>query len=502
MLHEFTAEIIRSTEGTFTARLAPFGVPVAYGTGHVEFAAGSILVPPTQAVPLTVDHSGGVLDRIGVMERHFEASDGFYAEFKIADTDAGRDVLELLRLGAVTDVSVGVELADEFKGGVMHGTLDHVAIVAHGRFGKTDKPSKVLAVHDEKEPSMDPTENDEAVAPAVAIYDDSELRKTLAEMEDKLAQFEAKTVEPPAGDPGVFVKAFVAGDDAKLAEFALAQDDTTTAAGIVPDYLASEVLSIVDTARPFVASFASSPIGAAGMNVVYPQVTQKPSVGKQVGEGTQPASQEMTVEDVSYKLDTFAGANKASVQVIERSDPSYVNLFYTEMAGEYAINTEQAALTTLAAAVTQTVSLPDASADPGATIAALASANTLIIKGVRRPGTTVWVGAARWEQFLSLVDSTGRPVVTWPEGSPSNAFGTASLSAMSGTISGLTLRLVPNMLDEDMYIGWSGAAANLEQNPQQLQALRVDTLSYELGVYGYYAFAAKYPKGFVKFLTS
>jgi len=102
--------------------------------------------------------------------------------------------------------------------------------------------------------------------------------------------------------------------------------------------------------------------------------------------------------------------------------------------------------------------------------------------------------------LLSLVDTAGRPLVTWPGGDPNNAFGLGSLSVMTGSLSGLTLVLVPNMpLATDMIMGWAGAAANLEQSPQQLRALQVDTLSWELGVYGLYQFATKYAAGFVEF---
>ena len=70
---------------------------------------------------------------------------------------------------------------------------------------------------------------------------------------------------------------------------------------------------------------------------------------------------------------------------------------------------------------------------------------------------------------------------------------------MEGNLSGLRIRLVPNMVATDMIQGWSGGAANLEQNPQQLRALQVATLAWELGVYGLYKFAVKYPLGFVKY---
>ena len=486
---------------TMTARIVPFGVEVPYGDRILTFARGEIRYP--EAVPLSVDHARTVSARVGVMSRHFETDDGAYAEFRIADTQAGRELRELMLLEAVRDVSIGIYLDDDGPG----GDLDHVSIVQRARFGAAADPSRVLSVHDERNPTMpaEPITIEPAAAPTE--YDDAEIVADVADLAERVDRIDAAvTAEaPPPGTVGDFVRAVMLGDETearRLAQFALASDTTTTAAGVVPDYLSSEILSIVDTTRPFVASFQNDPIGDAGMSVVYPEVTQKPAVGKQATENTEVASQAMTIATKSYDLETFAGANQVSLQLVERSQPSFVTALFRDFAGEYAIATEQEAVTVALAAITQTQLLADASADASATIAALAAANTQVIDGVRRPSTAVWCGSTRWEQFLSLVDSTGRPLVTWPGGEPSNAFGTADLASMEGRISGLRLRLVPNMGAEDMIQGWAGAAANLESSPQQLRALQVSTLAWELGVYGLYQFAVKYAAGFVKYTVA
>jgi len=340
--------------------------------------------------------------------------------------------------------------------------------------------------------------------PEVVAYDDSDLRAEVLRLTDQIDVLENRVVdEPPPGDIHDFVLATMRGDEARIQEFALASDTTTTAAGVVPDYLSGEIISIIDTARPFVASFQNDPIGAAGMSVVYPLVTQKPTVAVQAVENTEVETTAFTIGTSSFDLATYAGANRSSIQLIERSQPSFVQALFAELAGAYAIATETAAITTALTAVTQVEILADASTDAAATIAAFAAANTQVVDGVRRPATHVWCGSTRWEQLLTLVDTAGRPLVTWPGGGPSNAFGLGSLSAMTGSLSGLTLVLVPNMPDAaDMIMGWAGGAANLEQSPQQLRALQVDTLSWELGVYGLYQFATKYPAAFVEFTVA
>jgi len=491
-LIEFKALVDSYDEGSFTARLVPFGVEAPYGAGVVEFQMGSLEYG--SSTPLTVDHSDSVFDRVGVMVKHFESKDGAYGEFQLSDTEAGRTMRTLLLDGAVTDVSVGVRV-DSDDEGVMFGELDHVSLVSHGRFGRTENPSRVLAVHDDKEPFMG--EEKVETAPVVEQFDDSELRAEIVRLSEQVDTMENRVVSEPTVTFGEVALAMALNQP--LEEFQLATEDTTVAAGVVPDYLSSEIVSIIDTTRPFVASFQNDPIGSAGMSVIYPQVTQKPSAGIQASELDVVNSTQMIVGTQTWNLRTHAGANQISLQLIERSSPSFMSAYFAELAGVYAISTETIAIADAFAAVTQQQLLADASTDAAATIAALAAANTQIINGVRRPATDIWVGSTRWEEFLSLVDAGGRPIVVWPGGNPGNAFGTASLSVMTGTISGLRLTLVPNMGATDMMMGWAGGAANLEQSPTQLRVQQVDTLSIEAGVYGLFRHATKYPTAFVEF---
>jgi len=493
MIHEFTARITEHSEGSFTARLAPFGSPVAYGTGTVEFAAGSIHVPTT-TIPLTVDHSGGALDRIGVLTRSFETAEALFGEFQLADTEAGRDVRELLRMGALADVSVGVELSDDFTGGVMSGTLDHVSVVAHGRFGRTDAPSKVLSVHDDKEAEVPETE--EATAPVVA-YDDAELKQAVAEMADKIDTFETKVVDEPAlfSSVGDFVKTetLAAHDNAeaadKMAKFALSGETTTTAAGVVPDYLASEVLTIIATSRAFLGNIPSDPIGDAGMSVIYPNVTGKGSVAKQATEITEVASSAVTVAAKSADLYTYAGANNVAQQLIMRSSPAFVQILLDELAGQYAQVTNKDSV--------------EVGADAAATFAAFNLASSTIILGVRRPADTVWLAPDRWGQINSLVDADGRPLLVYPANGPTNAQGQSGFDTTVAQYHGWVMRLDVDAPSGTCLIAASQkSVANLESSPTQLSALQVSTLSTEIGIWGLQNIIVKYPEGLYTLTTA
>ena len=97
-------------------------------------------------------------------------------------------------MGALTDISVGIELEEDFEGGVMHGILDHVAVVSTGRF----KSAEVLSVHDNKEAEV-PEVEEMAPAPVVAAFDDTELKTAIAEMTDRVDILETPDVAEFSG---------------------------------------------------------------------------------------------------------------------------------------------------------------------------------------------------------------------------------------------------------------------------------------------------------------
>ena len=495
MIHEFKAQITSSAAGSLTARIAPFGVAVPYGSRTVEFAVGSIHVPQSN-VPLTLDHADGVLSAVGVMTRSFETTDALFAEFTLADTEAGRDVRELLKLGAVNDVSVGIALTEDFEGGIMSGTLDHVSVVSHGRIPNAE----VLSVHDDKEPTV--AEEEEATAPVVA-YDDEELKQTMAEMADKIDTFTTKVVDEPALFSSLSDFVETMADDRrgmadavdKMAKFALASDTTTGASGVVPDYLSSEYLSIIDTTRAFNNNIPQDPIGSAGMSVVYPKRTSGPSVAEQVTENTEVDSTALVIGIQTVALKTYAGANKVSQQLITRSQPGFVDILFRELAGQYASVTDAASIATAVAAAGDSNVLADLSTDAAVTFAAFNDANAAVIAGVRKPADTVWLAPDRWAQLNSLTDSSGRPLLVYGPNNPSNAQGQSQFNTMVAQYHGWTVRLDVDAATGTCLIANSMAMANLEQSPVQLSALQVDTLSTDIGIYGLQNIIVKFPAG-------
>jgi len=501
MLIQFRAQIESATDSTLTARLVPFGEKVSYGDGTVRFEAGSLMIG--ENVPLTVDHGASVFDRIGVMTRHFETDKGLFGEFKTSDVPSGQTVRALLKDGALSDVSVGV-LVDTVEHGsdaVMAGILDHVSVVVHGRFGKSENPSKVLAVHDEGSPIV-AEKVEEMVAPVVE-FDDTELKNEIVRLSEQIDTMENRVIDEPAlfssaGDYFGTVADAARGDEEAiriLEKFALSVDTTTTAAGVVPDFLSTEYLSIIAGSRAFVGNIPSDPIGTSGMSVVYPKRTSGPSVGVQATENLEVSSTALVIGVLSVDLLTYAGANKVSQQLITRSSPSFVDILFRELAGQYAQVTDAASILAAVTAADDTAILADLGADAAATFAAFQLANAAIIAGTRQPADTVFLASDRWAQLNSLVDTDGRPLLVFPANGPTNAQGQSGFNTTVAQYHGWSVRLDVDAATGTCLIANTSVMANLESSPTQLSALQVDTLSTDLGIWGLQNIVVKFDTG-------
>lgn len=488
-------------------RLIPWNVPISHKGQLIQFDRGSVEIPAGALIPLTLDHGNGALERIGRFEQFEDREDGLYAVAVLADTTVGRDALTLLLDGLLDEVSAGVRIdpAGEYidAAGIRHrsGALDHGSLVASGAFGRG---GRVLAVHNDDTKGTDKMDKtDDTSAPdtkveTFATRDDIDRLETLvAQLQIPGANQERPRLFSDMRDFVLTLAAAAGGDGEarhRLEEYALASDTTTSAAGIVPDYQSREVIQIVDTERPFVGSIPSDPIGDHGMSAAYPKVTQSPTVDAQSAENAEVDSTQMTVTAATVDFVTYAGASKVARQLIERSQPSFVDAMFREYAAAYAQKTEAAAIAAAIAGATGTAVLADLGASASATRAAINTADAALIAAVRRPATHIAVGSTRWAQLNNLVDSTGRPLLVFPEDGPRNADGT--LSAMTAKYRGKTVLLAPDAGATDclLYVA-NRFAATLESDPVQPRAEIVSTASVELGVYGLFALIVKHAGG-------
>ena len=456
---------------------------------------------------MTVDHGEGVLDRIGVVTRVQQTEDAIFADMDFANTQAAQEVRELIRMGAVTDVSAGVLIDDEKVGddGVtrLSGSLDHVAVVVTGAFG--NEGTKVLAVHSAEGDTVEETEVDtpEAGEQSKEIerltVDAENLRKMVVELSAPGSISEPKPAFDNLQD---FVLTFAHasnGDSAagqKMAEFALLDDTTTTATGLVPDFFSRDIIGRIFTDRPYVSAIPSDPIGDHGMTIQYPKRTAQPLVDVQATEKSEVASQVTSFVFVTVDLLTYAGASDVALQLIERSAPSFVDRLFMEYADVYAAKTDTDAVADAVAGAGDTAILADLGADAAATWAAVALAATVIFTATRRSPDILVLAPDRWGQLISLVDTDGRPLVVLTPQGPTNAQGTGGgFHNTEANYNGLRVIVDPNAAVGTCIVMDSQSAVSIEQTPQQLRALQVSLLGMDMGIWALFAHYVKYADG-------
>jgi len=295
---------------------------------------------------------------------------------------------------------------------------------------------------------------------------------------------------------GRFMKAKLladAGDrDAdRLIQAALADNTTTTAAGLVPTRFMSEVIAVVDDSRPFIDSIERDVLPDTGMDFKIPRRTQAPSVAEQSAEGDEVSTQAYTLDYLTVDVKTFGGGERISRQLIERSDPAFLDRLVVEMAAQFAQATDAWAF----AQGSIGMGTSDAATVYGSITKGIADSYGVMRFAPNRllvaPTTT---GSFGWDDLLNAVDSDGRPI--YAAANPtSNQAGLISQGTTQGTVAGLQLVVDPNLTNPNAKVYASGFATFYESAgaPVQISVQDVSTLEVEVAVYGYVALANKYP---------
>ena len=137
-----------------------------------------------------------------------------------------------------------------------------------------------------------------------------------------------------------------------------AHQTTADNPGLLPENIVQPLINFIEIARPIVASVNPIDLGTGSWS--YARVTQHTQVGKQAGEKTELPSRKMLVTKTPLGADTFGGYVNISKQDINRTSPAILDMVINDLAGQYAIETEEEAADVLYAAATSGPILPTA----------------------------------------------------------------------------------------------------------------------------------------------
>jgi HK97 family phage major capsid protein len=263
-----------------------------------------------------------------------------------------------------------------------------------------------------------------------------------------------------------------------------AHQKTSDNLGVVPDPIVGGVVNFIDAARPIVSWLGPQPI--TSQKWYRPKVTQHTTVGTQgtagaaADEKSELDSQKMTITRLDATAVTYGGYVNVSRQNIDFSEPQILDIIVNDLAAQYAIQTESATGTTLAATTTPAVDYTANNAD--SLVAAIWGAAATVYNAVRGQGRlAIAVAADTLGQFGPLFAPVN-PRDAQSPGFEAGRFGQGVL----GSISGIPVVMSAGLSSGEAYLFSSAALEVFEQRVGTLSVTEPSVLGVQVAYAGYF----------------
>jgi HK97 family phage prohead protease len=486
------------------------GKIVPLGTGEIghtnlgayTFAANSIEIADPSKIKLLSQHD--LKKPIGRMTAAETRTDGIYATFKLSRSSGGNDALIMAQEGLVTGLSIGAEIlsSQPSKDGhtvVSSARLKEVSLVTVPAFASSEileiAAEEIIPVEENPQTESETVVEDTTVeATPVEAAAVEAARPTITAMAYTTPRLNLNVTA------GEYAKAQLNASrgDADARELVAALQVATVAenTGMVPPTYLKDVIGIIDSSRPFIDSIERAALPQSGMKVFTPKLGTQAAVDL-TAEGAEFASADTTVTFQEDNVVKFAGAGVLDLELVDRSDPSFLDLYLRELAASYAQKTDQYAAKIAA----------DGSSDSSSSTIYKALAKSIADSfGVMRQTPNNLLVATSggnddvdYAGLLGAVDSTGRPL--YAAAASQNANGLITQGSTNGTVAGLNLVVDPN---------YTGGTSNIkvglvyptmamrfhESGTLQIRANVVSNGQLEIGIYGYVCVVNRYPAAF------
>ena len=492
---------------TLTGRIVTWDEEGFTSAGKTIFAKDSITIPKN--VKLLLEH-----DRtrpIGKLTSYEVTDSGIEASFKIAGTIAGDDSLLEAAEGLRDGFSVGIKL-NEWKN--VEGSM----VISSSQMIETSlvtdpaidsaRVTEVAATETEVSESNDSdlkTEGDDLVSETVSESVTTEAVEAAKSEVTVSASAPVMYSSPRVNlnvTAGQYAKAQLAasrGDsDARDLIAALQVATVAENTGMVPPNYLRDVIGIIDSSRPFIDSIERAALPASGMKIFTPKLGTQATVAL-TAEGDEFSSTDTSVTFQEDNVVKFAGAGRLDVELVDRSDPSFLDLYIQELAASYAQKTD---------AYAARIAADGADSSAGATIYKSIADGIADSYGVMRftPNRLLVAPSGGYQNIdyanlLGAVDGSGRPL--FAAAAVQNAAGLISQGSTQGTVAGLQLVVDPNYTgttgNAKVAMVYPSAAMRFHESAQiQLRTAVVANGQLDIGLYGYVAVVNRYPTAFRK----
>lgn len=469
----------------------PYGVEIEYDGMRESFAPGAFDTTAVVGKPLAYRHN----EPIGVITAASNEPDGLYIDFDLVNTSLGRDAATLMRTGSSRGLSVGFAPLQSKRTQGKNAIVYTKAALAE--VSLTHQPAYSTAgVGSIREDHMS-VETVEDAAPAVVA--DIQAREAIDELRREVASV-AHVAEPthPLAQfrsLGEYSKAVLEGFESR----ALFDQVTGDNPGVMPPIWLQQVRGIIDLGRPVITGVGGpQSAGTTGLDINWPYFDGDLTaiVAAQANEKDEVNSVQISIEKGTASLGTYAAGSDISYQLLQRSQPSYLDAHNRIMAASYSTVTDRKFTSDIWNQGSGTVNY-DLSADTTGAVfrAAVFEASMECEDATGVPATIVYASTALmieiggWESFYPA-----------PYG-VQNVSGVATASTLQVNVSGLRVvraKWLDGAAARHAIVTNGEAARWIEDGPRLANAENVGQLGRDIAIYGYGVTAAYLPAGIVR----
>jgi hypothetical protein len=469
---------------TIEALAVPYDTVTEVLGQREQVAAGSVDVRSLAARPLLWRHA----EPVGVISSARDTPHGPVIRARISDTQLGNEALTLVRDGAVTGVSIGFEpLLWDTRDGLTTYTQIHIREVS-----LTPMPAyetaRVTAVREEHRMSATTEPRLPTVAEATALFREVKLEPDqLRDALDAQRQLSSRVTaleDRGHGHPlaryrslGEYAQAMAGGSETREWVNQITADNP----GVVPPAWLRDIKGIVDNGRPLISALGGSRgLPESGMSLTWPYFdgNLKTLVGVQATEKTDITSAKVSIKSGSETIVTYAGGSDLSLQLIMRSDPSYVDAYIRIMLAAYGVVTDAAAGAKFLAAAGGEAVLPTTGLNIQKARAFIREANSKVLAATGSPATA-WIVSPDVYALLADLAASAQAEYMVPQ---------PTLLPVED----------PNLADETNIVTNGVACGWHEVGPNVISDDVVSKLGRDYAVYGFAVGAAYLPAGIVK----
>jgi len=273
---------------------------------------------------------------------------------------------------------------------------------------------------------------------------------------------------------------------------AAAHQTTTDNPGLLPAPILAPVVNFIDTARPLVTALGPRQLPTGTWS--RPKVTQHTQVGAQSAEKAELVSRKMIIGKLPVTAVTMGGYVNVSRQNIDWSQPEVMDIVINDLAGQYAIETENKTADDVAAAATAGPTIPTGPTTPDAVAGAVWTAAGTVYAATKGQGRLI---LACSPDMLGLIGPLFAPVN--PVNAQSQGFQAGDYpSGVMGAISGISVVVSAGLNTGTILVLTTAAAEVYEDRIGALQVVEPSVLGVQVAYAGYFADLVIEATGIVK----